>query len=110
LFVTTDDIACLEACRNKFSDINLISFSKLPQNSDRPIHRLTELDDAYQRNKDAILDLLMLALSHKFIFFELKENRWGAKYSGFSMLAVDLRNSKTVLREVISRPELNIGW
>jgi hypothetical protein len=108
LFVASDDIACLEACKNKFPNVNIISFSKLPQDSVRPIHRLAELDDAYQRNKDAILDLLMLALSHKFIFLELKENRWGAKYSGFSMLALDLRNCKTVLRELISRPELNI--
>jgi hypothetical protein len=105
LFVATDDIACLEACKNKFPDINIISFSKLPEKSGRPIHRLTELDDVYQRNKDAILDLLMLALSHKFIFFELQENRWSAKYSGFSILALDLRNSRAILSELISRPD-----
>ena len=107
LFVATDDIACLEFCRDLFKDINVVSFSKLPQESGRPIHRLSERDDTYERNKDAILDLLMLALSRKFIFFEINQNPWGARYSGFSILALDLRNSATVLNELISEAEMD---
>jgi hypothetical protein len=107
LFVATDDIACLEFCRTMFTGINVVSFSKLPQESGRRIHRLSERDDIYEQNKDAILDLLMLALSRKFIFFELNQNRWGAKYSGFSLLAFDLRNSMTVLNELISDAEID---
>jgi hypothetical protein len=103
LFVATDDIACLEFCRDLFTGINVVSFSKLPQESGRRMHRLSERDDIYERNKDAILDLLMLALSRKFIFFEINQNRWDAKYSGFSLLALDLRNSMTVLNELISK-------
>jgi hypothetical protein len=49
----------------------------------------------------------MLALSHKFIFFEINQNRWGAKYSGFSRLALDLRNSATVLNGLISDAEID---
>ena len=49
----------------------------------------------------------MLALSHKFIFFEINQNRWGAKYSGFLILALDLRNSMTVLNELISKTEID---
>jgi hypothetical protein len=106
LFVATDDIACREYCRHMFPDIKIISFSKLPLESGRPIHRLSEGDDIYERNKDAILDLLMLALSRKLIIFEINESRWGAKYSGFSLLARDLRNSKTILSGLISTPEI----
>jgi len=107
LFVATDDIACLAFCRDLFRSINIVSFSKLPQETRRAIHRLSERDDIFERNRDAILDLLMLALSHKFIFFEINQNRWGAKYSGFSILALDLRNSMTVLNELISKTEID---
>jgi hypothetical protein len=111
LFVATDDISCLEACRAKLPGFNVISFSKLPHESGRPIHRLTECDDVCQRNKDAILDLLMLALSQEFMFFEVNQNRWGARYSGFSVLALDLRNSKAILSELISRPKTDMpSW
>jgi len=101
LFVATDDIACLEYCRHLFTGINVISFSKLPQESGLPIHRLSERDDIYERNKDAILDLLMLALSRNLFFLEINQNQWGARYSGFSILALDLRNSATVLKGLI---------
>jgi hypothetical protein len=108
LFVATDDIACLQFCRDMFHNIKIISFSKLPQDSGRPIHRLADSDDIYERNKDAILDLLMLALSDKFFFFGLDENRWGTKFSGFSLLANDLHNSKKLLSALISRPAISL--
>jgi hypothetical protein len=109
LFVATDDIACLQFCRNMFPNIKIISFSKLPEESGRPIHRLSDSDEIYERNKDAILDLLMLALSDKFLFFGLNENRWGTKFSGFSLLANDLHSSKKVLSALISRPAISIS-
>ena len=102
LFVATDDIACLRFFRNMFPDIKIISFSELSQESGRPIHPLSERDDVYERNRDAILDLLMLACSSSFIFLQLNENRWGARYSGFSILARDLLNSKKILAGLIS--------
>jgi hypothetical protein len=94
--------------KNKLLGFNVISFSKLPCESGRPIHRLTECDDVYQRNRDAILDQSMLALSHEFIFLEVNQNRWGVRYSGFSLLALDLRNSKAILSELISRPKMDM--
>ena len=109
LFVATDDAACLQFCRNMFPDIRIISFSKLPEQSGRPIHRLSDGDDIYERNKDAILDLLMLALSDKFLFFGLNENRWGFKFSGFSLLANDLHSSKKVLSALISRHSISLS-
>jgi hypothetical protein len=109
LFVATDDIACLQFCRNTFPGIRIVSFSKLPQDSGRPIHRLSDSDESYERNKDAILDLLMLALSNKFFFFGLNENRWGTKFSGFSLLAHDLHNSKKALSALISRPAISLS-
>jgi hypothetical protein len=108
LFVATDDIACLLFFRNMFPDIKIVSFSELPQESGLPIHRLSERDNVYERNRDAILDLLMLACSSTFIFLQLNENRWGTRYSGFSILARDLRNSKKVLAGLISRHEIHI--
>jgi hypothetical protein len=109
LFVATDDIACLEYCRNFFRDIKIFSFSRLPQESGRPVHWLSETDDNYERNKDAILDLLMLALSRKFIFFEINDAKYGTKYSGFSILARDLRNSKSILDQLLSAHKTPIG-
>jgi hypothetical protein len=109
LFVATDNIACLEFCRHIFTGINVVSFSKLPDESGRPLHRLSEHDDVYGRNKDAILDLVMLALSRKIFFFEIHENRSSNKYSGFSLLALDLWHSKTTLARLISRPEIYIN-
>ena len=103
LFVATDDIRCLDFCRNSLQHIKIFSFSKLPKEPGRPIHKLSEHDSIYERNKDVILDLLMLALSRTFIFLELNQNRWRAKYSGFSLLASDLQNSKKILSGLISR-------
>jgi hypothetical protein len=108
LFVATDDIACLQFCRSLFSGIKISSFSKLPQASGLPIHQLSDRDDIYERNKDAILDLVMLALSSKLFFFAINPNRWGAMYSGFSVLALDLQSSRKVLNGLISRREIQI--
>jgi hypothetical protein len=108
LFVATDDIACLQFCRNLFQSTKIISFSKLPEESGRPIHRLSDSDEIYERNKDAILDLLMLALSDKLFFFGLNENRWGTKFSGFSLLANDLHSSKKALSALISRHAISL--
>ena len=109
LFVATDDISCLQFCRNMFPDIKIISFSKLPEESGRPIHRLSGSDEIYERNKDGILDLLMLAQSDKFFFFGLNENRWGTKFSGFSLLANDLHSSKKALNALISRHAISFS-
>jgi hypothetical protein len=103
LFVATDDIRCLEVCRTTFPEVKVFSFAKLPDEPGRPMHRLSEQDEAYQRNKDAILDLLMLALSRQYAFTSLKENRWRAKYSGYSVLAFELRDSKTTLDRLLCR-------
>ena len=103
LFVATDDFRCLEFCRSAFPNINIFSFSNLPNEPGRPIHRLLAEDDPYERNKDAILDLLMLALADEYFFLEVKENRWGNRYSGFSVLALDLRNSRPALDRLLSR-------
>jgi hypothetical protein len=109
LFVATDDVACLQYCKNNLKGINVVSFSQLPQESGRPIHWLSEGDNIYERNKDAILDLLMLALARKFFFLEIDQNRWGARYSGFAVLALDLRNSKPILNQLLSKPKIDVN-
>ncbi len=96
LFVATDDAACYEFCQDLFAGLKVVGFSQLPVASTRPLHHLSEVDDVYVRNRDAILDLLMLALSDRYFPLELSKNRWGARYSGFSILAKKLRKSPAV--------------
>jgi hypothetical protein len=104
LFIATDDLACLDYCRSLFTGINIISFAQLPPEPGRPLHRFVEHDEVYQRNKDAILDLMMLALARNIVLLELNPNRWGSKYSGFSVLAYELLKSKALLASLIARP------
>ena len=64
--------------------------------------QLDPIVGALDRNVDAILDLLLLALSENLYVFELKPNRLGAKYSGFSVLASNLKGSRPILERLIS--------
>jgi hypothetical protein len=109
-FLATDDRKVLEDFRAKLGQQRVISFSWLPLVSEKPFYhmRLTE-EQAFLRNRDAIVDLLMLALSSSLRITQLEENAFGTKFSGFSMLAHSLWSAKIVLKHLISQKDLRFG-
>jgi len=78
------------------------SFAELPAVAGTPAHNLNDPSLAYPRNRDSILDLVMLALSSHLYLFELEPNTWGVPVSGFSVLAANLHNARPVLKSLIS--------
>jgi hypothetical protein len=109
VFLATDNRGTLEEFQQTFGRDRIFSFASLPATSN-PIHSGKQPpEEQFVRNRDAILDLLMLALSHKLYLFKLEENHIGARYSGFSRLAQELWESKIVLKHLISRPEIHFG-
>ena len=105
LFVATDDRNAIEHCQTLFGEERVFSFAKLPDDSDKPLHYVHYPAGTYEANSDAILDLLMLALSKQLYLFRLMPNRHRATYSGFSVLAVNLKASAPLLRQLLSKPQ-----
>lgn len=103
VFVATDNRDAVEFCRTVFGEDRTFSFATLPVEPGKTLHHNDRIVDIHQRNTDSILDLLMLALSRVFIFFELMENNPGTRHSGFSVLAHLLKESPSTLGQLISR-------
>jgi hypothetical protein len=109
LFLATDNKGVVDDFRSALGADRVWSFAGLPANGGRPIH----VDpapgaDVFRLNSDSILDLLMLALSNRIHVVEVENSPWG-KYSGFSLLAMNLWQTKTVLRHVLACPEIRTG-
>ena len=84
-----------------------MSFSRAISTDGGPIHHEHLAGDtAFARNRDAILDLLMLALAKELVLFELEPNKFGIRHSGFSVLAKDLRSANSILKGLIGREAL----
>lgn len=110
LFVATDNRQVIEDFCTRMGRGRIFSFSALPQSAGQPAQTLDLSEaDRFRRNQDAIIDLLMLALSRQLHLLPLKQNRFGTKYSGFSVLAHQLWSSKTILKHLLSRPDLRFG-
>lgn len=105
IFVATDNRNCVTHCQATFGAERVFSFAKLPTVPGRPLHQAGEAADVYAANRDAITDLLLLALSTSCYAFELEQNEYGVKYSGFSLLALNLQAAKPVLSQLISRSD-----
>jgi hypothetical protein len=97
VFVATDNSDVLAHFRSVLGVERVYSFSAFPEAPGVPLHRFDDGKDAYRRNSDAILDLLTLALAKDLYIFELAPNAIGAKYSGFSALAVNLKRSGPII-------------
>ena len=69
------------------------------------MHHADTVVDVYDNNRDAIIDLVLLALSQQCYAFELEPNAYNMKYSGFSMLALNLQTAKPILSQLIGRPD-----
>jgi hypothetical protein len=101
IFLGTDNRDTVTYFRSIFGE-RLHNFANLPAVAGSPAHHIDDLSQAYERNRDAILDLVMLALSSRLYLFEIEPNQWNFQYSGFSVLAANLHNSKPALAALIS--------
>lgn len=104
VFLATDDRACRNDFEAAFGPGRIQSFAALP---DRPVSLHSDFDrnQAYQRNSDAILDLLMLVLARDYYFLPLAENPLRTRFSGFSLLAAKLRESRPLVADLLGRPD-----
>jgi hypothetical protein len=103
IFVATDSQAVLNEFIAELGTKRVISFSRAISTDGRPIHHEQLADDAtFARNRDAILDLLMLALSSELVLFELEPNKSGTRHSGFSILAKQLQAAKPTLAALLA--------
>jgi hypothetical protein len=105
IFLATDNRDTVAYCRSIFGPERLFSFAGLPAEAGAEAHYIDNAGEAYERNRDAIVDLVMLALASRLYLFELAPNPHGAKYSGFTVLAANLHNAKPVLKRLISDDE-----
>ena len=103
IFLATDNRVVVEFCRSIFGNDRVYSFARLPDRAGKPVHLLESGDPTYQINKDAIVDLLLLALARRFYCFSLKNNIQGTQHSGFTVLASRLKNFPLVLHYLIGR-------
>ena len=88
VFISTDSLECRNYCEQAFGAQNVLYFSKIPHDG-KAIHYNQGFSDIFQRNADAILDLLMLALSSRFHRVSRDGSPDGA-VRGYSMLAENL--------------------
>jgi hypothetical protein len=105
IFLATDNRDTLAWFRSIFGPERIHAFARLPDVAGERLHHIDDPTQAFERNRDSILDLVMLALASRLYLFELQPNAYGAKYSGFSVLAANLHNAKPVLRTLISDDE-----
>ena len=103
VFVATDNRQCLADCREAFGADRIHSFATLPEQAGEPIHWRTDREGAYERNSDAILDLMTLVLADRYFYVELVDNIVGARRSGFSALAARLRERNELVKRLIGR-------
>jgi hypothetical protein len=100
VFVATDSKQARDDCRAALGVERVFSFAALPDD-ESPLHEIRNPANAYARNRDSILDLVMLGLAGALYAFELEPNVYEARFSGFSILAANLNNAREVLASVV---------
>jgi hypothetical protein len=101
VFIATDDAECRNACTEILGRENVIYFSDLSNDSGMPLHFIQDEDSVFNRNTDAILDLLTLAFSTRFFRFRLQNNIYHSVFSGFTILVDHLRHHRIVLSSLV---------
>ena len=102
LFVATDNAQILREFRGALGEARVFSFSRLPDDG-APMHLARLSGEAlFVRNRDSILDLLMLGLARTLYVVPL--DGW-PKMSGYSFLASVLRERPDTLRRLLSDRE-----
>ena len=109
LFLATDNKSVVTHFKQALGENRVFSFSALPEKQ-IALHSAKFSDDAtFRRNTDAILDLLMLSLAVRLQIFQLNQNPIGATVSGFSQLALNLWESKILIKTLLSNPGIKFG-
>jgi hypothetical protein len=103
VFVATDDRKVIDHFIQVLGRERVFSFAALPIGAPVPIHRWPGELGRRRLNEDAILDLVMLALASQFYMFGLEPNFQQTKFSGYSLLAANLRRRPEVLSSLIGR-------
>jgi hypothetical protein len=109
VFVGTDSAAALAHCRAVFGADRVVSFAALPADGSR-LHVIADPADAYARNRDAILDLVMLALAADLHVFQLEPNSLASRFSGYSMLAANLRANPALIARLVGEADVAALW
>lgn len=106
LFVATDSQEVIDEFKQNFDENKIITFSNLPEDN-KPLHYNPEHVDFTERNKDCLLDLLLLSLSLRIHLVELSGAQ--IKYSGFSILASILNENKIILKYLLGDDRILFG-
>jgi hypothetical protein len=104
VFLATDNRDVLMSCKTLLGNVQIYSFTELPQDAGVPLHHRREISGARQRNEDAILDLFTLVKAESYYFFPRQTNSiaFRPSYSGFSVLADRLRHEPRLLHKVLT--------
>jgi hypothetical protein len=100
IFIATDSFPTLIECERIIGEDRAFSFTSLPPMDDKPLHAM--LENSPINNRDAILDLCMLALAERLFIMPLVNNPAGECYSGFSILAQKLFETKSIMEGLIN--------
>ena len=101
IFVATDSRQSLADCRAVFGAERVFGFADLPQTDGVTLHHITAAAQLFERNRDAILDVVMLGLASQLHMFELEPNPYGSRFSGFSLLGANLNGNRQVLAQLV---------
>jgi hypothetical protein len=108
LFIATDNSIVLDVFIRTLKHTQIFSFARELSRTGKPIH-VGKDSMNFQKNVDAILDLLMLASAEVLWLTKIVDKISIADfntpdYSGFSILAYNLKNNKIILQNLISNP------
>ena len=102
VFLATDNQGVLDEFRSSLPGKQIFSFSEDLSVDGKPIHhRSPAKGNVFRRNCDAVLDLLLLALSVGVVSADITNSPYGIKKSGFTVLATELANQKRYLSELL---------
>lgn len=102
VFVATDSLSCRQFCQTAFGRQNVIFFSDLPED-ELPIHYGSNFRSPFERNVEAILDLMTLSLANEYYKIPIRTEDGVEKYSGFSDLAENLMKNSGVLVSLLGK-------
>jgi len=105
LFLATDNADVVKDFRSRLNGTVIYSFSDLPEQSGQPVHTLRGLNraDRHRLNRQAFVDLMLLALSNKLFLCQRED---GQRPAGFSRLAMHLHQDRAVARRLVHRDGL----
>ena len=114
LFVASDNQRIVDELMEKLPHTKIFSFSKNLSRDGHPIHFKNHKDKSlnFERNRDAIIDLMMLGMSSYLVLCKISNGLTPDKkpnYSGFSLLAKLLHENKIILNHLLSDFTMRIG-